>query len=153
MGLFLVKSAARNRARRGFALIAAIGVLAALFLIVVAADSAVNRGLHQSRRASSISKNLALCEAAAQMAVREYLAAQRQDAEPEGAATLTLAGAKIATELQALTETDVLYSKGIFSYRPGDFWVETEIEGKMGAVWLINARNGRKRVVLLEREG
>ena len=142
----------RSQRRRGFALIAAIGVLAALFLIVVAADSAVNRGLRQSHRAFSISKNLETCEAAAQTAVRDYLAALKQNADPAIAIVSSNGDDTIATDLLPLTETDAMYSNGVLIYREGDFRVETKIDGKMRAVWLINSRNGSKRVILLERK-
>jgi len=142
----------RNGTQRGFALIAAIGTLAAMSFIVIAADITVHRGLRQSERAVSLSKNLEICEASAQSAVRAYLQSLKKGAEPRKAMVYEADEAKVAVKTEPFTETDALYSQSVFAYREGDFRVETQIEGKMRAVWLVNAVNGSKRVVLLERE-
>jgi hypothetical protein len=139
-----------RRSRQGFALAAALGVLAGLFVLVVAANSAVQGTMRQGKRRETLRNDLAVSEAAVgrALALRASSAGTAQPYECE------IDGTPCSVRLEALAPSDGLYQSGGLAPRSGDLRVETTVGPPIRAtriVWLINAAPDSRRMILLER--
>jgi len=131
-------SLSRSR-RSGFALLAALGFLAALFIVVIAANASLVSSLHQGKRAARNRQALEISRAAATLYART------------GTAPATLDGYSINGV--AVANSDAVSTTQPTQPQPDDFVLEISSGASgMRTVWRPYDSPQGKSVILLDRQ-
>ena len=139
-----------SRSERGFALIAALGVLAALLTLVAAVNSSVTFNLMDIKRLRTERAERAVAEAGARQALSEKAPGPGEALQRE----YVFDGVGCSVRREAMQGAEDLYSQSGLVFRPGDARLEVRVGAPLRgtrAVWLANATPGAQRMILLER--